>query len=462
MLKSLEKDRNRRYETANSLAADIQRHLANEPVSACPPSRIYRFRKWTQRNKLVFAAASAVAAALVVGTLVSVYFAIQATHRADEAGCSAEQARLAQGNERTQREEAVHQQKIAEQQRDAAGRNLYVADMHLVQQAWQSGDIARPQELLARHVPQAGQPDYRGWEWHFLDGLSHGFVSLPGHALTISSLAWSSDGQHLASGAGSFSMDAGELKIWDLASGREEFALGGALPYGVRTVAWSPDGKQLATGGGRIGGFQNRFPGELRIWDAANGQELVSLVGHMGHINSIAWSPDGKRLASSSGEFHPPGEIKIWDPATGKELLNLAGHTNEVNMVAWSPDGKHLASTCSDGTAKIWDAETGQELRTLHGHRIAVLKVAWSPDGTRLATTSADPAVKIWDAATGKELLTIPAQPDVTVSWLSDGSRLELDEPDGTIKTWDIAKDEVASMRQIELPYIENCLELES
>ena len=118
---------------------------------------------------------------------------------------------------------------------------------------------------------------------------------------------------------------------------------------------------------------------------------------------SVAWSPDGKRLATGSRD----DTAKVWDAETGKELLTLSGHEDSVTSVAWSPDGKRLATGSWDDTAKVWDAETGKELLTLNGHRDAVSSVAWSPDGKRLATGSEDNTAKVWDAATGRELLTL-------------------------------------------------------
>jgi WD40 repeat protein/serine/threonine protein kinase len=443
VLKSLEKDRNRRYETANSLAIDIQRHLANEPVSACPPSNLYRFRKMLLRNKLSFAAAGAVASALVIGTIVSGYFAIQANRQAKDASLSAEQARLARDSEREQRQEAVSQRKAAEEERDVAGRSLYLADMQLARQAWEATDITRLQELLSQQVPKPKQKNFRGWEWYFLDAQSRGLVSLHGHTTEVSCLAWSPDGKRVASGAAISSMASGELKVWDVAARRELFALGGTSPYGIKTVAFSPDSKRLAAGGGRSGGFQNKFPGELKIWDATNGQEILKLRGHMGQVNSVAWSSDGLRLASCSGEFSPPGEVKIWDAATGKQLFNLTGHTNEVDTVAWSPDDQFLASTCAEGTIKIWDTTTGKEVRTLRGHTKAVYSVRWSADGKQLASTSADPAVKIWDVATGKEVHSLSVPWAESLCWSPQGGQVELAYGDGTIKTWDLASNKV-------------------
>ena len=117
----------------------------------------------------------------------------------------------------------------------------------------------------------------------------------------------------------------------------------------------------------------------------------------------MSFSPDGKRLASASNDK----TLKLWDAATGQELLTLKGHTGSVNGVSFSPDGKRLASASDDRTLKLWDAATGQELLTLKGHTGSVNGVSFSPDGKRLASASWDKTLKLWDAATGQELLTL-------------------------------------------------------
>jgi len=109
-------------------------------------------------------------------------------------------------------------------------------------------------------------------------------------------------------------------------------------------------------------------------------------------VYEVAWSPDGKRLATGSYDHR----VKVWNADTGKELLNLSGHGDAVRSVAWSPDGKLLATGGTDKTAKVWNAATGEELRTLSGHTDSVDRVAWSPNGKRLATAGADGLVQIF------------------------------------------------------------------
>ena len=120
----------------------------------------------------------------------------------------------------------------------------------------------------------------------------------------------------------------------------------------------------------------------MKVWDAQTGQELLTLKDTYG---SVAFSPDGKRLASSSVDGRT---VKVWDAQTGQELLSCKGHNGQINSVAFSPDGKRLASAGWDRMVHVWDAQTGQELLTYKGHSGMIRSVAFSPDGTRLASAS--------------------------------------------------------------------------
>jgi WD40 repeat protein len=197
---------------------------------------------------------------------------------------------------------------------------------------------------------------------------------------------------------------------------------------GVNGIAFSPDGRRLAT---------SSTDKTAKVWDASTGKELLTLSGHTAGLNGIAFSPDGRRLATASEDK----AAKVWDASTGKELLTLSGHTAGVIGVAFSPDGRRLATDSDDKTAKVWDASTGRELFTLSGHTDGVIGVAFSLDGERLGSASRDKAAKVWDASTGKELLTLSGHPRLLrdIAFSPDGRRLATPTGDITAKVFDAA-----------------------
>jgi serine/threonine protein kinase len=314
VMKSLEKDRGRRYETANGFALDIQRYLADEPVQACPPSAGYRLRKFARKNRTALATAGAFVLLLAAAAVVSAWQAVvarQAATQAKEAGTAAEQARddasdkatkLGEKTEELQKKSNELQKKSDElqkksnelqTQRDDLDRALRHSRWLLDDSNIQAADIAvrDGQGVRARSRLDEVAPGERFWDWHYLRRQAEGSL----FTLYVPSGAWS--------------------------------------------VAYSPDGARLATGS---------HDGTVKIWDARTGQELLTLKGHTAEVSSVAYSPDGARLASASGD----GTAKVWDARTGRELLTLKGHTAAVSSVAYSPDGARLASGCDDNTAK--------------------------------------------------------------------------------------------------------------
>jgi eukaryotic-like serine/threonine-protein kinase len=462
VMKCLEKDRTRRYETANGLAVDLKRHLNNEPVYARPPSAVYRLQKAWRRNRLAFTAAAAVAAALLAGISVSSWQALEASRARD---AEKEQRRAAQTErdkaeatarrEREQRQRAEQERQRAENEKAETRHLLYVADMNLAQQAWEQNNIGRLRQLLK----DTQDSPHLGFEWYYWQAKTHlGLKTLRGHLESVRSVAFSPDGQRIVTGS-----DDRTAKVWEAASGRELLTLKGHGAVGY--IAFLPDGQRIVTGSwdrtakvweaasgrelltlkghGAVGyiGFlpdgQRIVTGSLdrtaKVWEAASGRELLTLKGH-GVVGYIAFSPDGQRFVIGSDNK----TAKVWDAASGRELLTLKGHSARIYSVAFSPDGQRIVTGSFDQTAKVWDAASGRELLTLKGHSASIFSVAFSPDGQRIVTGSHDGTAKVWDAASGKELVTL-ADGDVVfcVAFSPDGQQIVTASNDKTAKVWD-------------------------
>jgi WD40 repeat protein/serine/threonine protein kinase len=208
---------------------------------------------------------------------------------------------------------------------------------------------------------------------------------LNGHTDSIHSVAVSKDGSRIVSGG-----EDSQLIVWDFATGRALHTQNGHAA-GIRSVAFRPDGKQLVSGS---------WDRTIKTWDTVSGQELRCLMGHAQGIVNVAFNHDGSQIVSADFD-----SLKIWNAATGQELLTLSEHTasSPVLSVAYNHDGSRIVSGSADSSLKLWDVATGQEILTLKGHAGAVTSVAFSPDGWRLASASFDQTVKLWDATPGEQ-----------------------------------------------------------
>ncbi len=427
VMKALEKDRSRRYETANGFAADVRRHLAYEPVQAAPPNRAYRLRKFVRKHRGAVVAASLIVVALLAGIAGTTW----GLFRADQRRAEAEKARAAAAARVKERDRALGEARESKRTADARAAELRyqlgVSDFLLARAAYDDGrgDFTLAAERLAK-VPA----DQRGWEWRYLKRLTRGgLFTLYGHRGPVRSAAFGPDGMRILTCS-----DDGTARLWYAQTGTLVLEIKGhASP--VRDASFSPDGTRI------VSASDDKT---AKVWDAATGRLVLDLKGHTGELSSASFSPGGTRIVTSSSDW----KAMVWNARTGASLLELKGHADRVTCASFSPDETRIVTGSSDKTARIWDALTGAPRLELKGHTGGVECVSFSPDGTRIVTGSSDATARVWDTQAGAPLLELKGHGDQVLNapfrgqvlsalFSPDGVRIVTASEDNTAKVWD-------------------------
>ena len=452
VMKALEKDRRRRYETANDFAQDVERYLTDEPVSARPPSTTYRIGKFIKKNRGLVATAAALAVMLLAAVGVSSWFAYKANQSA-----SAEKAQKLKAERATQlantqklfaqkrEQEAIEAQQAAEisaanekaglqaaikasealgKQKEQTERTLYARTVSLAYQAWHDNNVARAESLLNR-----ASPKFRDWEWYFVKQLCNSEKqTLRGHAGIPFRMRLSPDARRMVSIGRVHSVPASAIDAniyyWDLETGN----VIKKLPF--RGFAISPDAKLVAC--------EKVEDGPIIIQEIESGNEVSRVPAHQGGTAWANFSSDGSRLATTG----PDNSIRIFETATGNEVLKIDVPGRKlVHDVKFSPDDRLLVWKTFDGLVEIFDADSGERITEIEEpiYRNDSVEIAISPDNKILATAS-DSAIHFYDIDSGEKSASLHGHRGAVLDFTfsPSGHRLVSSGSDGTVRVWDV------------------------
>ena len=392
ILKAIEKDPARRYQSVTALMTDFRHFLAGEPIDAKRDSSWYVLRKSARRYRWPLAAASSFILLLATSTVVA--WALYAK---------------------------------AKQANEALAWKSYADCISLAHTAYGESRMRAMREHLAQCPSK-----FRGWEWRYLNRLSEASdLTLKGQDGPVMSVAFSPDGQWLASGS-----VGNTVRLWHAASGREIWS-GREHKEGVNAVVFGPKGTWLASASS---------DSTVRIWDTATGKILQTLTSPRTAVSCVAVNFQKKLLALGSGSGH----IDIWDADSLRPRQGFPGHTTPVFSLAFSRDGNKLIS-CSRDDVNIWEISqsgTVEESRPVkleirkpkHGQNVGSF-VAFCADSSRFFAISPDNTVGVWDSATLERVQAFSGtEHDVmTAADSPDGKWLACADRNGNIGIWDVA-----------------------
>lgn len=468
IMRALEKDRNRRYDSASALADDVRRYLHDEPVEASPPSTRYRLGKFVRRYRATVTAAAVVVVGLVLGLCGALYGLAEADtqrNRAVSALAQAEAARV---------EVQVALQRAEQEAENAAARANELATVAYAESLRTAVEIANNgQRESALQLLNGAEIERRGFEWEWVARrVADRGLLLEGHDFEapIRAADYTPRGDRVLTASTDKS-----IRVWNPRSRQEVLKI--ESEQWIFVARFSPDTALIAAAGGTYPASETSF--DVQLFDATDGAEAGRLKGHTSWVTGLAWHPHGKFIATCSDDR----TVRIWSAETLQQIAVNTDAGSGVFAIGFSPDGETLASLGNDGILRLhdpfsavvsaaievnqkggdaldfsadgqriltgdddgmlteWSVETGEQLRRIDAHVRSIIAAKYSPDGRLIASGGADGVLRIHDWASGEELsAVIPAEGFIhDLAFEPSNNELLVAHPDAP-RIWDVAQ----------------------